>query len=497
MLSFKKVSDIEKILLINSPYHCLFSKGTFIPPLGLCYIAAVLKESGFGVKVYDPNLYPGMFVNIIQPYRFMTRYMENLFNPKYHVWKKIREVIKKSSPDVVGISMTTPSYPSGVNVARIVKEISEDITVVAGGPHPTALFEEVAREPCINYVIRGEGEYALLELVNSLNHNGDLKKILGLSYKKKGKIIHNRDRPFIKHLDSLPFPAKDLLINRWSPRNMGGIMASRGCPYSCKFCFSTLVMWKKTYRTRSPKNVVDEIEYTIKKYGTGKIYFLDDLFTLNKRWVVKICRLIRERKLRVPWTCLTRADLISNILLKEMKLAGCESIGIGMESGNQEILNRMGKELDLKRLEEAANMIKANGIKLHCFVYLGYPGETKETIYDTKRLIDKLNPETIGVAIATPYPGIKLTETIKKMGVLFHDNWSEYTRFLPILKLSSIDSVALKRCYLELINLRNEKEKKLFRQKLFNFSYIAKKLREKFKSPRFFIEYLKEFRDYW
>jgi radical SAM superfamily enzyme YgiQ (UPF0313 family) len=469
-----------RILLINPPYHIFFNRGATFTSLGLLYIAAVLRENGFEVKVYDANLRKGdplLVRKKINPRELLAIYRKNLPNPNFYIWEKIRRLIRKFSPNVIGISIVTCAYNSALNVAKIAKEIDKDIIILVGGPHPTALPTEVLKEPYFDIVVRGEGEYTTLKLLKS---NLNPKKVKGLTFKTKNKIIHNPPAGQIKNLDYLPFPARDLLINRKDAPSiiMGEIMGSRGCPFGCYFCGSRM-MWGTHVRFRSPKNVVSEIEQIHKIYGIKNFVFTDDTFTLNKKWVIQLCKLIRDRKLDITWLCNTRLDVIDREILREMKLAGCDKIAVGVESGNQKILDAMGRNITLNKMRAGVRKIKEAGFILHATSMIGYPGETLKTIEDTEKFIKEINPDTFFVYIATPYPGTKLYDLAERRNLLLHKNWSEYTSFNPILKLNTISNKLLMNHYYRLLNYQHEKWKEFYRKRVLNLRCALESIKAK------------------
>lgn len=487
-----KIED-KKVLLISPPYHTLFERSANFSPLGLFYIASVLRKNGFETRIYDANLSKKnvLIIKRTDPSDLLATYRKNLSDSNFYIWKNIKKIIKKFYPDIIGISMPTCSYNSALKVAEIAKNVNENITVIVGGPHPTALPKEVITEPHIDVAIRGEGEHTMLELLKNKNK---LKKINGITYKRKNRVFHNPSCKLQKNLDLLPFPAKDLLINRKdaSPIIMGMIMGSRGCPYRCNFCGSHM-MWGRRIRFRSPQNVIDEIEYVRNVFGIRSFTFADDTFTFNKKWCIEICKLIRKRKLDITWVCNTRLDTLDEEILREMRLAGSDKISVGVESGSQEILNAMGRNITLEEMKKGIKKIRKFEFLLHITAMVGYPGETNKTINATKKFIKKINPDTFFIFIATPYPGTKLYEIAEKENLLLHKNWSEYTTLSPIIKLNTMNNKTLISYYNELLNYQYEKWGEFYKRRVLNLGNTIKKIKESTKSPRCFITDIKEF----
>ena len=231
-------TDINKVLLISPPWYRIFGGCSDSSPLGLCYIAAILEKHGYNVSVYNADyktdLQPTSVVELTAKYDTYLRTLNDMNHP---LWKEVGAVISKQSPDIVGISVMTAKYGSALNVSRLVKDFDPDIPVVWGGVHPTILPDETMKNKDVDIVVRGEREYTFWELIENLE---SLDKVLGITYKENGEIIHKPNRPLIENLDELPFPARHLILEKenYHPEAFGNIFASRGCPYNCIFCAS-------------------------------------------------------------------------------------------------------------------------------------------------------------------------------------------------------------------------------------------------------------------
>jgi anaerobic magnesium-protoporphyrin IX monomethyl ester cyclase len=270
----------KRILLVNPPFYRLMNSHFNGLSLGLSYIAAVLLKNGHEVKIYNADYESNeSYATLREIFNGYNNYKKILFNLAHPVWIEVRDNIKKFAPDIIGITMLTGTYKSAENVGKIAKEFDPNIKVVVSGTHPTVLPEETVSNEYFDYVIRREGEYTFMDLANGIR----IKDIQGLTYvNKMGEIVNNLDREFIKDLDSLPFPGRDLYLNNPRYMDYGYIMTGRGCPYECTFCASKKV-WKGHVRFRSPENVVEEVKEVHNKYGTKFFYFVDDTFTLNKK----------------------------------------------------------------------------------------------------------------------------------------------------------------------------------------------------------------------
>jgi len=374
------------------------------PPLGLAYLAAVLERDGHQVRVFDFSLDPHALPE-----------------------DDVRRVCA-FDPHIVGITAMTSVYHSALETATLLKA-SLGRPIVIGGPHPTVYPERVlAESPVIDYVVRGEGEETIQELVRALDGgNHDLGRIHGLTYRLRGEVVSNPDRALISDLDALPFPARHLFeLKRYglcTPEGqpMVTILSSRGCPYNCSYCFKGIV--GRTYRQRSPGNIIAELRQVIDQYGIHNFYFIDDLFTINLRRLNILMEQLIAEKLDIRWQCLGRVDRINAEVLRKMYAAGCRRIHYGIESGNQEVLDRIGKGIRLEQVRQAVRWTEEAGIEVKGYFMLGLPGDTEETMQQTIDLAVGLELDEAMFSLTTPFPGTRLwDELVKKKP------WTEYNQ---------------------------------------------------------------------
>jgi len=417
-------STSKRILLINPPFYRLMGSHFNGLALGICYIAAVLRNHGYDVRVYNAD-YAGdaNYVDQRQIFESYDEYKKILNDADHPLWKEAKETIRDFSPDIVGITMLTGTYKSAENVARIAKGISREIKVVAGGVHPTILPEETIRNSYFDYVIRGEGEYTLLELVSGVRE----EDIRGLTYTNgKDEIISNPAREFIKDLDALPFPSRDLFLNDTHYIDYSYIMTGRGCPFECTYCASKKI-WGRKVRYRSPESVVEEVKYVYRTFGTRFFYFVDDTFTLNKKRTEKICKLLIQNDLDIEWICDTRLDTLDEKTLKLMKKSGCVRVKVGVESGSERILKDIKKGITRKQVQKAVSLIKKVGIDITVYLMLGFPTETNGDVQETLSLAKELDPTYYSLSILAPYPGTKIYDDMMKNGVtLPREHWEYF-----------------------------------------------------------------------
>jgi radical SAM superfamily enzyme YgiQ (UPF0313 family) len=262
----------------------------------------------------------------------------------------------------------------------------------------------------------------MYELVKSLQSNSELSRVDGIAYRDKnnGQIIITKTRNFIKNLDSLPLPARELFpLNKYrtAPPPYGRkkpyfvMITSRGCPFQCAYCSKDV--FKDTFRARSPKKVCDEVEELISKYNAREIQFSDDDFTMDMQRAEQICDEILRRNLKIRWSCLTRADLVNEKLLRKMKDAGCWLIAYGVESGNQKLLDAINKGINIEQTISAFEMTRKAGISPLCSFMFGLPGETKKTIQETIDFVKKIKPAFISCGVLFVYPGSRFFKLIQ------------------------------------------------------------------------------------
>jgi radical SAM superfamily enzyme YgiQ (UPF0313 family) len=398
-----------KIILISTQ-----KMKTSHPPLGIAYLAAVLKENGYNNIQFIDN-------NTIQDD------------------KEIERLIRKSQPDMVGITIMTMQLHEAEKIAGIIKKIEKSITIIAGGPHPTIMPEETLENKNIDIAVIGEGEYTFPELVKSLENKKPIGNINGICYKLDGKLKRTKPREPILNIDELPHPARDLLPMEYYLSNIPQyplimpvthICAIRGCPFNCSFCQPTVrKLFGNKVRYRSPENVVDEMEYVAAKYKLGSINIDGDTLTANKKWIISLCDNIKERKLDIPWYIGTRVNTVTKEILQKMKDSGCYFIQFGVESGSQRILDEiMQKGITLKQTKDCFKWCHKVGILTNANIMIGSPTETRHDIFLTYKLLKELEPEYISAYITNPLPGTYLYDIAKSKKLLKTEDISQLER---------------------------------------------------------------------
>ena len=386
----------NRILLID-PY---FKEGLKGFSIGLAYIAGALKKEGYDVLILDLTAH-----SIIKK-------------------KDYREILKKElsryKPDIIGITSTSPTHQSALEIAKIIKKI-KDIPIIKGGPHETNCAETtIKNNPEINYSVVGEGERTIVELVDAILNNKSIKNIKGIVYRENGTLRNNGRRELIQNLDDLPMPARELFyINKqfnkyysadlFNGKKSTTITTSRGCPYNCSFC-SARAIWGG-FRQRSVDNVIKELE-KLYSYGFRGFMIEDDMSLANKTWFLDFAKEIKQKRLKIEYSLQTRADAIDEEIAKSLEESGCKFMYFGVESGVQDILDKCNKKITIKHIKEAFDIAKKYKIRCMASIQFGLPGEDLKnlsTVKETIRVLnEELKPDEVAISYTALYPGSPL-----------------------------------------------------------------------------------------
>ena len=412
-----------KITLVRPEYSKVYGKFSLgkevttgePPPLGLCYIAAILERAGHEVRIIDGQV-------------------------KHRSPERISQDIINSETDIVGITATTPMINEAARIAELVKKEREEIKTIVGGPHVTALpVETLEAFPYIDTGVVGEGEITMLLTVGSIFDGRPLNDIDGIVWRHNNRVVYNPPAPMIQNLDTLPFPARHLCNPSHYRSNSAhgevGIFttmeSSRGCPFQCIFCYP---IFGRNIRFRSPQNVVNEMEHVHMNFDVKTIGFVDDTMTVNRKRMLRLCDEVMHRGLHkeVEWGCTTRVDTVDEEVLRKMREAGCIRINYGIESGNPSILRIIRKGITLEQAEKAVALTNKVGIETVAYFILGHPYETRETIRDTINFAKKLKADVVEFSVMTPFPNTELWRMIENKcgGIKLHSkNWSEFGHY--------------------------------------------------------------------
>jgi anaerobic magnesium-protoporphyrin IX monomethyl ester cyclase len=371
-------------------------------PLGTLYAAALMREKGYDVELHDT-----MFAQ--SPHEVLPHLQKH--QPKFFV-------IYDDGFNYLTKMCLTNMREAAFEMIQLAKE--NGCTVIVSSSDSTDRYE-MYLDKGADFILMGEAELTLLELINALSNNEtDFLSIQGLAYKQNGNLIKTVKRNVIKELDSLPFPAWDLVDlmpykKMWMnsvgyfSMNMG---TTRGCPFKCNWCAKPI--YGNRYNSRSPENVVTELKMLKEKYQFDHIWFCDDIFGLKLGWVHHFADLVERKNLKLKFKIQARADLLlQENYIKDLARAGCDNIWMGAESGSQKILDAMDKGTTVEQIYESTKLIKKHGMKPSFFIQFGYPGEIKEDIEKTIRMINELLPYDIGISVSYPLPGTKFYERVQ------------------------------------------------------------------------------------
>ena len=406
---------MAKVLLINPSYQPSYG-GTkasivnpFFPTLGLATIAATAQQRGHEVEILDLCW---------RPYDFGF----------------IHSSIEKARPDIVGIHATTPLMNQLRDISLIAKDISKDIQIIGGGPHPTALPVETMKESMLDVICTGEADFTFADLCDG----GDLSEIQGLYYRKGDEIINTGIRHVLENIDDLPMPAWELYppgdyhkISKLIARNppVTTVEFSRGCVYLCDFCSSKMTM-ARGYRKKSPERCAEEIKY-MRSVGFREFWLADDIFTSDQNWAYEVSEAIAKTGVDVTWTCSNgiRVESANKDLFKMMKKAGCYRVSFGFESGNDDVLKSFGKggRASVKEGRKAVREAQRAGIEVNGFFLLGLTGDTETSMTDTIEFARSLAPMDLlkfGTAIA--FPGTDMFNNYAEKGLVKSYDWDNY-----------------------------------------------------------------------
>ena len=419
-----------RILLISPPYARFLGLGNARFPLSFGALGTMLAINGHAVAIYDADFDKDLIGKAdTYEYTFSNQHrVEAALRDKSHfVWKEIERQVRSFHPDVVGITTMTNKYPMAFRIAEISKSINRDIHVVVGGHHASMFGPKLIQDRNIDFAVTGEGEMTFLELINRLcDPRPDFSGVSGLVYKSGGGITSNGPRELLCNLDVLPIADRDLMINEGFVSE-NNIMASRGCPFNCSYC-GAQVIWKRKVRRRSVPLVVREVEYLFQRSPSRTVNFWDDSFTSDRRYTADLMAALKKFD-GLKFSCITRLDLVDQETLAQLKEAGCSFILFGIESGSDEILQRIDKKMTRALIRQQTALVDAAGIPWLGFFIMGYPGETRGQMHETLAFMKELNPNSAEVNIFNPLPGTRIWDDLEGKGLVSSDmDFSRYSQ---------------------------------------------------------------------
>jgi len=337
--------------------------------------------------------------------------------PDHLIWRKLSDVVTETRPKAVGISYLTPMAGIVKKVASLIKSINSDIKVVVGSYHPTFYPEDVLRNPDIDFVVIGEGEIPLLRLIQEIK--GDIPRwemVPSIYFRDNdGQIRSTPPTSPLKDLDDLPFPARDLVLySDYDFYRVHSVITARGCPYKCSFC-SDRKFWSGKVRRRSVESVLKELTFLKETYSKiDYVDFVDGTFTYDRKYLEKLCQALIEQELNISWRCTARYDTVDRDILKLMRKAGCSALYLGLESGSDQVLKDINKNITVKRIVETSKVMQSSGIISVTSVLLGLPSEGKEDIEKTIRVMRELNTDFFDVHTFIPLAGTPLYDSLSQ-----------------------------------------------------------------------------------
>lgn len=427
---------MRKKLVLISPSYQYQNKSlkwvaksiTVAPPLGLLYVAEAARSIDWSVEIIDSEMEEFSLEDIV---------------------KKVTKI----SPDLIGITVTTPFLQSAIQITESIKKIA-NTPVIIGGAHPTAKGTEALLD-CFDFALQGEGDEAVKHFLTAFAGSKDYSDVTGLVYRKNKKVLSN-DSEQLENLNQLSVPDRGLLnlvkyvsrVPKHGKKRYTSIMATRGCPYECVFC-AVQTMYGRTLRFRPLEDVIEEIKVCVREHGITHFHFVDDTLTVNKNYVRKLCHSIHENNLDITWEGWTRADCINEELLTLMMDAGFVRVSFGVETGNPEVMDILKKDMNHGHINDAFELANKLNLEARCSVMIGNPGETQKTLWDTINFIrnnDNIKYSTL--SIATPYPGTELAEMALEgrhgLELKINDETKFLRYFSPTMQMNDLSMTYLK-----------------------------------------------------
>lgn len=364
-------------------------------PLGITLLGTILRDAGHEVILLDASFDQDL--------------------------SRIKGEIERFSPDIVAISCSTDLLANGAEILAAAKR--RGCLTIAGGPHPTIAPLETLNNTDIDFIVIGEGEITLVELIRAIEEKTDLSAINGIGFRQHGTPQITPARAFIGDLDTLPIADRELLDT--FPRYLDGLALNvsgiRGCPFKCSFCQPTLFnLFGRQIRSRSPENMVSELELLYRRYKIRDFFFVDDLFTVSREWLAGFHAALGSSGLlgKIRFSINSRVDLINEDIIRLLKSINTYYLLLGLESGSQAMLDSCSKGTTVQQGITAVQLARSYGIRTHAYILLGLPGETAATLHATEKLLEELRPDTVHISVATPFIGTELFEQCRENGGL-------------------------------------------------------------------------------
>ena len=420
---------MKRVLFIQPPFFRFIGIHARYFPYQFVSMGTYLKNNGHLVRVLEGDKHEEYgSLNFTDQESLYDNYLQNLKTFSDPFWKTLEKEIHSFKPDYIGITVWTTFIASAIRTAQYCRKIRPSATIIAGGPHVTLLPDDIKKIDAFDIGVIGEGEQTILEIVNG----NPLHSIRGIFYSDNGIVKQNEPRSFAANLDDFGIPDRSLLINedKYETEDMGLIMSSRGCPFSCAYCATAI--WKNKVRSRSVDSVIDEIKLVKRKYGTIYFTLKDDTFTVNKKRVHDFCNKLIQEKIDICWECNGNLNTLERDMLISMRSAGCVAIKVGIESGSDRIHKIINKKLTNKIIMSKMRVFAGTGMHLTCYFMMGIPGETKEDILRTLSFARTIRPDYITFSVYEIFPGTKLYRLgVEENTAIDHMEIEDYFRIHP------------------------------------------------------------------
>ena len=448
-----------KILFVSPQGSNLYAKMKVgLPPLGVAYLAAVTREKGHEVTILD---------RAVDHRKLTIDYFQKF--------------------DIIGISADTPRYPEAVGIAKIAKKAGKKILM--GGYHVSFLDKEALDTGVVDFIVRGEAEEIIINLLEALENKTSLKTVKGISYLENGEYVRTPDAPPPRNLDAMPFPARDLLpMDKYTSQMQGmpltNLITSRGCPFNCYFCSSSKFGGLK-WRYRSAKSIVDEMEMLYNDYGYRTFAFMDDNFTLSKKRVMDFADELEKRGMTdILWWCFSRVDILirNEDMVKRMAESGAFQIFLGLESHNEGVLNDYGKNVGNTEQDKAIELLHKYGINIHGSFIIGDINETEDMVLQTARWARDVNPKVTQFSVLTPYPGTALYNDVEKEGRFLHKKWELYDALHSTVRTDNISPKRIQQLLIKAYKMAYINKNRLLHKRP-QSKIITEKLKKMHKKP--------------
>lgn len=421
-----------RVLLLAPPttgeerYGELAVAGSYLPPLGLAYLAAAVRHR-HEVRILDAEVLG------------MSRH-------------EVIDEVLRWGPDVLGVTVVTPALAAAVDICGAVKARLPETHVVVGGPYPSACPLEALSCEAVDSVVVGEGERTFDDLLSRLESGRPFDDVAGVAFRRAGKPVLGAARERVEALDDLPWPARDLLpMERYRPSPLHyrvlpafSVVCGRGCPWRCTFC-SCAKVFRGRFTVRSPAHVAAEVRALVEERGAKEVLFWDDTFGLTRDWTLELCE--RLAPLRIGWSAWMRVDLVEGDVMKAMARAGCWHVSYGVESGNQRVLDGIRKGFRLAQVKEAFRLTRDAGMEARGTFILGMPGDTWDTMMETIQLAIDVRADYAQFQYLTPYPGTELWDSLATLGVRLTEDPAKHTIWFPVFVPHGVTEAQLREAH--------------------------------------------------